>query len=345
MGLPAGESTVTEIAKAMGISASTVSRALRNLPGVREATRENILRVAREHGYRPGDRAGSSRTGRPVNVLALSHGIGSPIDRDYLAGISSSAVELGYNLISHLYRPGQSDQVLDPRYQPRAMAAGEIDAIILIHRWDEAILRELLKKFLVVSIVHQYPGLDIDVIKSNDSQGIDTLVAHFLEQKSKRIGFFGACGSMSWARTRLGAFVESFELRGIAYDPQTTVRVSLEEALSVQLFTGGPALAQAAELTRDGVDAWVCASQLTAASLLNHLLRAGFAVPQAVRLAGYHGTTESTVLGLPVLTTTNARSEEMGSAALRRIQHRLTNRHESMRVIALPCTLLPGATS
>ena len=52
-------STLDEVARLAGVSRTTASRVINNLPGVRPATRERVLQVIREHGYQPDPAARS----------------------------------------------------------------------------------------------------------------------------------------------------------------------------------------------------------------------------------------------------------------------------------------------
>lgn len=331
-----------QIAQHLGISASTVSRALRGLPGIHPETREQVHAAAEKLGYRGADSV-SSRAFR--NVLTLSQGLSSASDHEYLAGMSSAAVALNMSLISHHYRPEESGNILNPAFQPRALTAGQVDGIVLIHKWPEEIARALRTMYPVVSIVHSYPGADVDVISIDDRTGMDEMVQHLLSAGYKRLGFFGLCREMSWARSRFAGFVEAMVQHRQALRLEDVVEVSLEEARAETEFEHGESMAKASAATRGGVDAWICSSEMIASSLHEHLFSEGFRIPENVAVTGFHSSQSSARAQRILLTTTESPSSELGAAALRRLVHRIEGTDLSRRVILLPCTLRQGSST
>lgn len=329
-----------EIAQKLGISASTVSRSLRDLPGIHPETRQQVVLAAQQLGYRGGEVLSQRRFS---NILTLSQGMSFDTDHEYLAGMSSAAIALNMSLISHHYRPEECANVLKPEFQPRALTAGHVDGIVLIHRWPLETARSLREKFPVVSIIHDYPGTDVDVISTDDRGGMDVIVAHLLAVGYRRIGFFGLCGDMTWSRSRFAGFVDAMVQHGQSFQLKDVIEITLEEALAESEFRAGTSMSRALDATRKGVDAWVCSSEMTARSLYEHLTRSGIEVPVKVGITGFHGRPPSA--SLPLLTSTDAPSAELGAAALRRLVHRIEATDSSRRIILLPCTLRPGVTT
>lgn len=331
-----------EIAQNLGISASTVSRALRGLPGIHPETREQVQSAAERLGYR---RAEILLQKRFRNVLTLSQGFSSASDAGYLAGLSSAAVGMNMSLISHHYQPEDCANVLNPAFQPRALTAGQVDGIVLIHRWPDEIARALRESFPVVSIIHSYPGSDVDVVSLDDRGGVNELVAHLVAGGYRRIGFYGLCKEMTWSRARFGGYVEAMVLNDRAVRVEDVIQVPLAEAAAESEFFGTESLQRAVAAAKAGVDAWVCASEMLASTLLQSLTDAGFDVPGQVGVTGFHAAQSHGNLQRTVLTSTESPSAELGAAALRRLVHRLEGTDLSSRIILLPCKLLPGATT
>ncbi len=80
-----------ELATKLGLSPTTVSRALNGYPEVNESTRERVMAAAKRHNYRPNTRAIRLATGRALAVghvipLATRHEIVNPIFADFIAG-------------------------------------------------------------------------------------------------------------------------------------------------------------------------------------------------------------------------------------------------------------------
>ncbi len=339
---PKRRTNLREIAQKLGISASTVSRSLRDLPGIHPETRQQVFETAQQLGYRGGDLLNQKRFS---NILTLSQGMGFDTDHEYLAGMSSAAIALNMSLISHHYRPEECANVLKPEFQPRALTAGQVDGIVLIHRWPLETARALREMFPVASIIHDYPGTDVDVISLDDRGGMDLLVGHLKSVGYNRIGFFGLCGEMTWSRSRFAGFVDAMIQHKQEFQSRDVIEITLEEALAESEFHAGTSMSRAADMTRKGVDAWVCPSEMTARSLHEYFAKAGLKIPREVGITGFHGTPATGPGASVVLTSTEAPSAELGSAALRRLVHRIEGTDTSRRIILLPCSLRQGMTT
>ncbi len=330
------------IAQTLGISASTVSRALRELPGIHPETRRQVLEAAQALQYRSGELLHQKRFS---NILTLSQGMSFDTGQEYLTGMSSAAITMNMSLISHHYRPEECSNVLKPEFQPRALASGQVDGLVLIHRWPQETVKALRLRFPVVSIIHDYPGTDADVISLDDRGGMDLLVGHLIAGGYRRIGFFGLCPGMSWSRSRYAGFIDATVQHGREFLPKDVIGITLAEAMAEQEFHAGTAMSRAAELSRDGVDAWVCSSEITARSLYEYFSQAGFNIPNEIGIVGFHSQRPPDRPSSAILTSTVAPSAELGASALRRLVHRIEGTDTYRRIILLPCSLRQGTTT
>jgi len=333
-----------EIGQKLDLSASTVSRALRGLPGIHPETRQQVFEAAQKMGYRGGELLSSKRFS---NILTLSHGINSGLDLEYLAGMSSAAIAMNLSLISHHCRSEECANILNPEFQPRALSTGDVDGIVLIHRWPIELVTALQRMFPVVSIIYDYPGTEVDVVSVDCRNGMNQIVNHLVAGKCRRIGFFGLCRNMSWSLARFGAFVEALLIHRQKLRLEDVIEITLPEALSESEsdFQSGVAMQRTAELTREGVDAWVCPSEMIARSLYHNLFHHGFKIPETVAITGFHKIAAYGPDFSSTLTTTEISNEEIGSAALSRLVYRIEDAQATRRTILLPCTLHPGTTT
>lgn len=232
--------------------------------------------MAQRPGYRGAELSAEKRF---RNILTLSQGVGFETDHEYLAGMSRAAVPLNWSLIFHHYRPEECANVLKPEFQPRALFSGHIDGIVLIPRWLAEITRSLRERYPVASIIHEYPGTDLDVIALDDRGGMDLLVDHLVRTGGKRIGFSGLCGDTTWSRARFAAFADATIQHRHELRMKDVVEVPLAEARAEREFEGGAALVRAARMTAPGVDFWICPSEMIARWLLSHFSASGFKIP------------------------------------------------------------------
>lgn len=90
---------IKDLANALGISVGTVDRALKNRPEVSAATKEKVLKLARESGYRPDRLASVLSTKKKLRVaVILPRGV-TPFHREVKAGVQEEHAGLGENII------------------------------------------------------------------------------------------------------------------------------------------------------------------------------------------------------------------------------------------------------
>lgn len=347
--IPSERVNLTTIADRLGVSVSTVSRALRGMAGIHPETTAKIVGLAHQMGY-----AVRGETVKPAtpstapalrHVLSLSQSNSPHADQRYMAGMSGAAVAFNVAILSHLVADDQCASVLEPRTAPASFRSGMVNGIVLLHRWPEEIAAQIAAKYPIVSVVHDYPGANIDLIGTDDRRGMYELLTHLYAGGHRRIGFFGLCAEVSWSCARFAAYVESFTRLDLELDMRDVVRIDMASALSAREFAGKPWRDQVAARMRQGVDAWVCSSSMTGQTLCRHLLGRGVRLPEDISLVSYHGGSYPRAGDLPFITTTDVVDEELGAAAVRRLINRLDNPAESRRSILVPARLAIGSTT
>ena len=93
-----------ELALKLGLSPTTVSRALNGYPEVNETTRERVMAAAKRHSYRPNTRAIRLATGRAMAVghvipVATRHEIVNPVFADFIAGAGETYSRNDYDML------------------------------------------------------------------------------------------------------------------------------------------------------------------------------------------------------------------------------------------------------
>jgi LacI family transcriptional regulator len=343
MGFAKTEVNLAVIAKKLGVSSSTVSRALSNAPGIHPTTQERVLSTARALGYVTDAKARAAVQSR--TILMLSQAGDVSVDGAYLSGLSSASVSLNVSLISHHYRPEDCEKIMEAGHQPMALKSGDVKGVILLHRWPEKVVAHLSQSLPLVSIIHAYTGLRMDMIGIEEHEGMEELVAHLKRAGQTRIGFLGFCPQMSWARSRYGAYVEALAAQGLKFEPDNVVDVTFQEAQNEKVLEHFESAGKVFERVQSGVKAWICSSENLGNSLSREALRRGLTLSQDLFVTGFHSSTQAGHYGLPQLTSTLSSSEELGAAALRRLVTRIENPTESRRTILLPCSFRQGQTT
>ena len=155
-----------ELATKLGLSPTTVSRALNGYPEVNEATRERVMAAAKRHNYQPNARAIRLATGRAFAVghvipIATRHEIVNPVFADFIAGAGEVYSRNDYDMLLSVVPDAEEESTY------RALKSkGNVDGVI-VHgpQLDDrriALLDEIGLPFVVhgraSQITTAYPG-------------------------------------------------------------------------------------------------------------------------------------------------------------------------------------------
>ena len=105
-------STIKDIARELGVSPSTVSRALKDNPDISQETRDAIHKYAREHNYKPNVLALNLRTSRSNTIGVIIPQLVHHFFSCVLSGIERTAAEAGYNILRAVGFPVAGPEVI-----------------------------------------------------------------------------------------------------------------------------------------------------------------------------------------------------------------------------------------
>src|SRR5689334_22629899 len=101
--------TLADVAACAGVSTALVSIVMREAPGASAATRERVLAVADEIGYRPDIRARLLRRSRS-RLLGVVFGVQHDFHGDLVGGLYTTAERVGYELARSAVTPARDEQ-------------------------------------------------------------------------------------------------------------------------------------------------------------------------------------------------------------------------------------------
>lgn len=221
-----------EFARKLGLSPTTVSRALNGYPEVSEATRARVDAAARRYHYRPNARAQRLATGRAKAVghvipVATRHEIVNPIFADFIAGAGEAYAKAGYDMLLSVV----SDDQEEAAYRD-LRARGAVDGII-VHgpRTDDmriALLREIGLPFVVhgraSEVALPYSWLDV-----NNRRAFRRATEFLLDLGHRRIALINGLEFMDFAVRRRAGYHEALAARGIAPEPDLMFSAEMTE--------------------------------------------------------------------------------------------------------------------
>lgn len=307
--------TMTDVAKAAGVSQSTVSMVLNNMAGARlsATTRARVLSVAMELGYRLPRRDPVLQPGQPVgmggrNLVAylVDELSTSPHPVQSVDGARDAAWQHGCVLSVAVTR-GNTEQelALIMSYMAHPQLLGFVYSTIFTR---EVSVPPALAAVPTVLLNCHDPNFDGSSVVPSELAGGHAATDHLLMKGHTRVGFINGEHWMEASKDRLKGYRRALATHDIAFDPQL-VRDGDWNASS-----GYAATHELMRLERPPT-ALFCANDLMAIGALDALHELGLAVPGQVAVMGYDDQ-EIAQHTRPPLSTALLPNYEMGRCAL-----------------------------
>jgi DNA-binding LacI/PurR family transcriptional regulator len=297
--------SIKTIAEKAGVSASTVSRALRSDRRISPATTRIVQSLAKELGYSPSLVARSLvlRHTRTIGVVVTT--VADPYVGQVMAGVETAAEAEGYTLIL-----ATSGGVAEKELQSIEMLRRHrVDALLVVSSRAvdlyDSLLQDLEQPLVVIN--SQGPAGRTLSVRTDTAQGAALATRHLLEQGHRRIAFIGGpAASHSSAQRRTG-YLRALNDCGVRPDHRLLLPGAGEAA------DGRRALSWLLDLEASAV---VCYNDLTALGLLAAAAAAAVPVPGRVSVVGIDNVPLG-ALSYPPLTTVDQRTAELGRQGLR----------------------------
>ncbi|OZM77120.1 LacI family DNA-binding transcriptional regulator [Pseudonocardia sp. MH-G8] len=206
------------VAREAGVSQSTVSRALRGDPRVREQTRRRVEEAARRLSYVPNSLASSlaSRSTRTVGIVVAD--LTNPFFPHLLNLIHDELQLLGYRIVLFAERtdvPTGQDAL-------NRLLDRSIDGVIVTTATLRSALADTLRmRGLPLVLLNRYiDGLDVDRVISDNNGGAFVGGRHLLKLGHRRIGVIRGPSNTSTSRDRMAGLTEALDAEGVALDAE-----------------------------------------------------------------------------------------------------------------------------
>lgn len=213
--------TITDVARMLGVSPSTVSRAMNNAPGVSEAVREKILNFVDEIGYRPNTIAQSLSRGHSNMVALILGDIRNPFYADLAFGIQKYLDAQGYIVTTFNSEYDYQKEVQFIQYAHQYHYAGIILVTVNSEESSKYLSNLTLPVLLVNRVMPDYKG-SLVVIDNFQAGYIAT--RYLINLGHKRIGFFsGQHKASATSHQRFLGYRQALENHQIDYHEEYCV--------------------------------------------------------------------------------------------------------------------------
>ena len=301
--------TMKDIARELGVSVATVSRALKNSPRISKDKREMIQTYAREHNFIPNIIGSALRHSKATPIKLI--GVIVPEFIHYyfasvLTGIEEETRARGYRIMVALSdeKYEREVRICDDFYKNKVCG-------VIVSQAKDTTQYEHFQRLIdngvpVVFYDRICTGVDASRVVVDDYMGAFTAVRHMIDTGCKRIAFYGASMNLEIAKNRYNGYKDALQRSGLQID-ESLVRLcdnrAAAEAITPDLLS-----------MENRPDAFFAINDDTAIGILYTAKRMGFAVPDEVSVCGFTNGNRAVACD-PMLTTVEQRGKLVGEEA------------------------------
>lgn len=222
-----------QLSELLGLSQTTVSRALNGYPEVNQKTRDRVQEAARVHDYRPNTRAKSLATGRAMAIghvipISSKHEMVNPVFGDFIAGTGEIYSRNGYDMVLSVVADQDEEKTYRDLHRRRT-----IDGVIvhgpLLNDFRIPLLRELKLPFVVHGRASQIE-CPYSYVDMNNYGAFRRATNFLMDLGHRRIALINGLEDMDFAHRRRVATIDALQSRGETLDPALTYDGEMTEA-------------------------------------------------------------------------------------------------------------------
>lgn len=329
-----GHTTINDLARHLGLSPSTVSRALRNHPDISDKTKARVLEMAARTNYQPNLIAQSLQNRRSNNIGVIVPEIRNTFFSTVISGIEEVAYEAGYTIMVCQ----SADTFVREQLNVRALAANRVAGMLV------SISQETTSYDHLKMVTHQgIPLVLFDRVADHfesgkvivdDFAGAYGAVTHLIDRGRRRIAHIGGTATMYVSRKRRQGYETALRDHNLVIRPEYCISGGYHEE-------DGWAATEKLLALPEPPDAIFTINDPVAIGAFQCLEAHGVPIPEKMALVGYSNN-PNTALVRPRLTTVNQPAFEIGRRAAQLLLHKLAGGagQDPCETIILPTELI-----
>lgn len=313
--------SITDLAKQLNVSVSTVSRALSGHSAISEATVKRVTDLAQELGYHRNSLASGLRRGRSNMLGVVVPHIDGNFFSQVVKGIESAASKAGY----HVLICQSNEDVAHERENLEILMNAQVEGILVsVSRTTTEFkhFEKVRKRDIpLVFFDRILEGYDVNAVVLDDRTGGYRATRHLLAQGYRRIAHFSGPQQLGIYKQRRQGYEDALR----------EYNLPVEEALIIvgdmTMPAGSTGMRQLLALPQPP-DAVFSASDFAAAGALELLQEHGLRVPEDIGLVGFSNEVFSR-LTVPKITSIDQHCELMGRSATHLLLQIMQEQHQA----------------
>lgn len=276
------QATIKDIARELNVSSSTVSRALKDYPGISDETKRKVKELAEKMNYRPNAIALSLRKSRSFTIGVIIPEVVHFFFSTVISGIEEVAYSRGYKVIL----TQTNEMIAREKSSVQTMMDNQIDGILVSfskETTDFDHFKNLLDKGFPIVFFDRVPNLENTVnVVVDDYSGAYDATRHLIQQGYRKIVHLAGPSNLKISQERQRGYKNALEDHGLEYNSDWVVECTHGTDDEGQKIT-----AEILSTFKEKPDAFFANNDMAAVGAMLACKAAGKRVPEDVGIVGF----------------------------------------------------------
>lgn len=306
--------TIKDIARILGISPSTVSRALKDHPDINAETKKAVNELANKLKYQPNAVALSLKNSRSNTIGVIIPEIVHYFFSSVISGVEDVASQKGFTVIICQSNESYEREVANAK----TLLSHRVDGVLVSVSKETKSFNHLIDLqdggIPMVFFDRIAPEIDADQVIIDDFQASYNATRHLIETGRKRIAHFAGPQSLIIGKDRLQGYLQALSEAGLPVDNRLIIEAdNFERAHNavIEMLDAG--------IVPDGIFA---VNDLTAIGAMQTIQKRGYKIPDDIAVVGFSDGRFSGITD-PNLSSVDQHGYEMGTVAAEMLFHRI----------------------
>ncbi|MEZ4666423.1 MAG: LacI family DNA-binding transcriptional regulator [Anaerolineae bacterium] len=322
--------TIIDVARASGVSYSTVSRVLNGFEFVKESTRQRVLEAAEKLGYVANAPARSLAGGKSQTIGLLVPGLDNGYIGEIIRGVDVELARANYDLMIYTTHRSRGKESL----YANTIANGVSDGLLLIVPLVPTNYLDALRErnFPCVLIDQSVTAEQSSVVDATNWQGAYEATRYLIELGHRRIAFITGLRELGSAAQRFEGYKDALTDNNIPVLDELIIEGDYWQPLAY-------------ENTRKFLNEYspptaiFAANDLSAFGAMEAIRNHGLRIPEDISIIGFDDIPQASIV-YPKLTTIRQPLEQMGRVAVKLLLEQIENPDRQPRRVTLATQLI-----
>lgn len=299
--------TIVDLARILGVSKSTVSRALRDKHDVNPATREKVLKLAKDLDFESNNFAASLRSNKSNIIGVVIPSFAIPFYSIALGGIQFAASKNGYNVMVCQTDEKYENEISNINFLLKAGVDGILVSLSKNTKSVDHLINIHQKKRPVVLFNRAGNSESVPRVVIDDYTGALNACRHLIKTGSLRIAHISGPKTLPLSENRTRGYTDALSESGLAIDES----LIFESDFSIESGKEATRLLLSRHMKPDAI---FCICDAVAYGAMAVIKERGLKIPEEIEVIGFTNEPMSSIV-FPSLTTVSQPINEIGQTA------------------------------